>query len=120
MQVSASITYCVSPCEIAATGQFSAQAPQEMQASVILYAIVVYLRLFISDSRKRIGYARSSDILYHNIFTLYRFLRDLIENFFERFLVCGILFHVLEFVRAFYFYFRKFIFLIGKAAVLRG
>ena len=39
MQVSASITYCVSPCEIAATGQFSAQAPQEMQASVILYAI---------------------------------------------------------------------------------
>ena len=36
MQVSASITYWVSPSEIASTGQPAAQAPQLMQASEIL------------------------------------------------------------------------------------
>jgi uncharacterized protein YfaP (DUF2135 family) len=35
-QVSASMTYWVSPWEIASTGQFSAQVPQLTQASVIL------------------------------------------------------------------------------------
>jgi hypothetical protein len=36
-----------SPSEIASTGQSEAQAPQEMQASVILYAIVTLLLLIL-------------------------------------------------------------------------
>jgi hypothetical protein len=35
-----------SPSEIASTGQSASQAPQEIQASVILYAILVYLLVF--------------------------------------------------------------------------
>jgi hypothetical protein len=46
MQVSASISYLPSPSEIAETGHASAQAPQAMQASVILYAILGHLHVF--------------------------------------------------------------------------
>lgn len=42
-QVSASITYLPSPSEIAPAGHASAQAPHWMQASLIAYAITVYL-----------------------------------------------------------------------------
>lgn len=46
MQVASSITYLPSPSEIALTGHASAHAPQEMQASVIVYAITGHLHIF--------------------------------------------------------------------------
>ena len=46
MQVASSISYLPSPSEIALTGHASAHAPQEMQASVILYAITEHLHVF--------------------------------------------------------------------------
>ena len=41
MQAEASITYLPSPSEMAETGHSAEQAPQLMQSSVILYAMVV-------------------------------------------------------------------------------
>jgi hypothetical protein len=40
MHFSGSITYCPSPSVMASTGQLAAQAPQDTQASLILYAII--------------------------------------------------------------------------------
>jgi len=39
MQVSALISYCDSPSDIASTGQSLAQAPQDMHSLLILYAM---------------------------------------------------------------------------------
>jgi hypothetical protein len=41
MQLSASITYCPSPAEIAPTGQLPSHVPQEIQESLITNAMIL-------------------------------------------------------------------------------
>ena len=40
IHVDASISYCVSPCDMHDTGHSAAHAPQDIHLSVILYAII--------------------------------------------------------------------------------
>ena len=51
MHASASITYTLSPSEMQFTGQASAQAPQLMQLSSILYAISMTPPLMIHSNQ---------------------------------------------------------------------
>lgn len=61
-QAPASITYMPSPSLIASTGHAPAQEPQDTHASVITYAIIIYLHLKFTQ-RSKINYE------YENILT---------------------------------------------------
>ena len=77
MHLSASISYLPSASWIASVGQFSAQAPQEMQSSLILYAIVVSSNTYLLTSREaEVAYR----LLYHKL----RFLQGVTDNFREK------------------------------------